>query len=275
MGAVFPAWGLDPTFAERLVEAWAVLLTVFYIECELLHAVRHHRAELFEVRVQAEADAAQREERDHDLRSALLALEGAAHTLERHQEALGGGREALVRALAAEVVRLQHLLQPLPARPDEAFDVGLALEPLATRERARGVDLHAALPMGVRVMGSSTATVRVVGNLLDNARRHAPGAPVRLTAERQDEWIVIRVEDDGPGIPPGDRQRVFERGGRSAREGLGLSIAARLMREQRGDLWLEPSEEGARFALCIPVASEDDGGAPGHEDRLLVGAHAT
>ncbi|MFD9814436.1 ATP-binding protein [Streptomyces sp. NPDC059080] len=58
--------------------------------------------------------------------------------------------------------------------------------------------------------GSRSQLGRVLGNLLDNAQRHAAAA-VRVEVVRNGAEAVLRVDDDGPGVPPGDRERIFER----------------------------------------------------------------
>jgi len=105
----------------------------------------------------------------------------------------------------------------------------------------------------------------VLGNLLDNAAKYAPDlGPVRLEATRFGPMAVLAVEDTGPGVPPADRERIFERftqldSGATRRAGgvgLGLYIARRLARDQGGDLLVTdptPPGQGARFELRLPL----------------------
>jgi signal transduction histidine kinase len=105
----------------------------------------------------------------------------------------------------------------------------------------------------------------VLGNLLDNAAKYTPDlGPVRLEATRYGPLAVLAVEDTGPGVPPGDRERVFERftqldSGATRRAGgvgLGLYIARRLAQDQAGELLLTdptPPGHGARFELRLPL----------------------
>ena len=115
------------------------------------------------------------------------------------------------------------------------------------------------------------AVLQVLGNLLDNAAKYGPGlAPVRLEAARRGPLAVLAVEDTGPGIPPADRERIFDRftqldSGATRRAGgvgLGLSIARQLANAQGGDLLATdptPPGQGARFELRLPLAAR---GAP-------------
>ena len=105
---------------------------------------------------------------------------------------------------------------------------------------------------------------QVVANLLDNAARHSPAAgTVTVTARRLADDLVIEVADEGPGIPPDQRARVFERftrGGRAAAHsggtGLGLAIARRLVQAHGGKIWIESEPGmGSKFSFLLPVAS--------------------
>ncbi|MFG1703029.1 sensor histidine kinase [Nonomuraea sp. M3C6] len=111
----------------------------------------------------------------------------------------------------------------------------------------------------VWVCGSRIQLIRALANLVSNARRHATTA-VDITLTSVDGQAVIAVTDDGPGIPPADRQRVFERFTRlddgrrldTGGSGLGLAITRDIAHHHRGTLILEDSPRGACFVLRIP-----------------------
>jgi signal transduction histidine kinase len=105
---------------------------------------------------------------------------------------------------------------------------------------------------------------QVLSNLVGNAVKHTPGGgEVTIAARAQDGAVMVSVIDTGPGIPEGDREKVFERFWRDeSREGpkgigLGLAIAKGIVRAHGGRIWLE-SEEGAgtAFHFTLPVAVE-------------------
>ena len=108
---------------------------------------------------------------------------------------------------------------------------------------------------------------RIVGNLLDNAREHAPGAPVDVSLEVTDGAIVIAVEDRGPGVPADRLERIFDRfykadpsrhGGSS---GLGLAIAAEHAALLGGELRATNRDGGGfRIELLLPVTGSLRGG---------------
>jgi signal transduction histidine kinase len=157
----------------------------------------------------------------------------------------------------------------------------VALEEVA-RARRSGIAIQSGAVSAGRVRGSREQLTRVVRNLLDNATRHASGQ-VRIglgTAEavsapngsgRPDgatrPAVVLVVEDDGPGIPPEDRERVFERFTRldegRARDqgGLGLGLAmVRTIAERHGGTAtitdsIDPAFPGARVVVTLPEAT--------------------
>jgi len=109
--------------------------------------------------------------------------------------------------------------------------------------------------------GDSRLLMRAVANLLANAAKYGAGQ-VRLSAAREDGAIVIAVEDDGPGIPEAERERVFEpfyrldrsRDRASGGFGLGLAIARKAVALHGGTVRAGDSElGGARFVICLPA----------------------
>ena len=102
---------------------------------------------------------------------------------------------------------------------------------------------------------------QVMTNLLENAARHSPpGGEVRLAVAPAGDRVVVRVTDRGPGVPPEDRERVFEAFYRGASTpdspgtGLGLAIANAIVTAHGGRIWIEdPPDGGATFAFEIPV----------------------
>lgn len=124
------------------------------------------------------------------------------------------------------------------------------------REHPIRVECDGSLPVRV----APDAILQILGNLLDNACKYSPDERlVRLIAERSGAHAVLAVEDDGAGIAPDERARIFERftqlgNGRSGL-GLGLYIAQQLARAQGGQLVLTDARHagGARFELLIPL----------------------
>jgi signal transduction histidine kinase len=128
---------------------------------------------------------------------------------------------------------------------------------------ARQIVLDAGQVLPVRAVPE--AVLQVLGNLLDNAAKHAPDrAPIRVEARRVGGLAVVAVEDSGPGVPAADRERIFERFTQldsgatrlASGVGLGLYIARQLANAQDGELLLvDPAQAGpgARFELRLPM----------------------
>jgi signal transduction histidine kinase len=110
--------------------------------------------------------------------------------------------------------------------------------------------------------------LRILGNLLSNAAKYTP-PPGRIVLEtRADEggWIDLRVRDTGPGIPPGEREAIFDEfhrlhDGEAAGHGLGLATSRRIARLLGGDITVEDAPGGGSvFTLRLP------GGSPAREE---------
>ena len=109
----------------------------------------------------------------------------------------------------------------------------------------------------------------VLANLVDNARRYGGTGSLTIRARPRQGAVVITVEDSGPGIPPAERARVFDRlyRGGHARElhpdgrGLGLHVCRRLVEAHGGQIWIEPDSVLSAISFSLPTASR--GAAPG------------
>jgi len=194
-----------------------------------------------------------RAERDHDLRAALFGIEASAEGLSRYRERLTPRQfDQLVAGLAAEVRRLRSLVDGFGTASGH-FDLVDAIDPVIASARASGLDVRLSVPHGIQVIGRRDTTAQVVLGLLDNAREHATGSPVRGRASVSCDAVTLSVEDRGTGIPGPSPERVFERGVRgdeSVGSGLGLFIARRLMTEQGGSISARSRPGGgASFAL--------------------------
>ena len=121
----------------------------------------------------------------------------------------------------------------------------------------------------VRVDGR--AVTEVIYTLLDNACKYAPAqTQVTITARNGNSAIELAVEDQGPGIPPDQRKRVFERfyriagnGSQSAPTGgigMGLAIAKGIVEAHGGRIWMEDAQvrNGARILFTVPVEDENE-----------------
>lgn len=228
-----------------------------------------HRA----VRPLAGALTAQRNfvsDASHELRTPLTALTSRIQIAQRRIDDRAALEEAL-SALRGDATRLDETLTDMlmiaeaAGAPEPRADVAAtlatvkaALGPVAAERRiglaVTATPAHAAIP--------AVTLARLVSALLDNALQHAPeGSTVDLDAAASGRLVEIRVRDRGPGIPPADHERVFERfarGGETGhRRGFGLGLA--LVRETAsrfgGTIAIERTgAEGTTFLLTLPSA---------------------
>ena len=210
----------------------------------------------------------------HELRSPLTALRTQVDVALAHPER-ADSRETLL-GVHAEAVRLGALIDDLLllARTGErvseetAKTVDLDELVLAEVKRLRalgGVEVTVGHVDAVRVRGLRRDIARMVSNVGDNAARHAASAVV-LSLTRVGDRAVITIEDDGPGVPRGDRTRVFERFTRldDARShdsgaggaGLGLAIAQEIAAVHGGVIHIQSradGRDGAVFVMALPA----------------------
>jgi signal transduction histidine kinase len=233
---------------------------------KLLESVTSERSSAARIQVELASQA----ERAHETANALASIEGATITLQRYQDQLEpAARDRLTYAVSAEIQRLQQLvsISPRPAtsgrfRPLEAFAA------VITCTRWEGATVTVDIPGHLVALGQPAETTQVLQNLLHNASRYA-GGQIVVRGSLQDDRVIIRVEDEGPGIALDERESIFTRGvrGRSSGNqpgsGLGLYISSRLMHQQGGDIHVEASPSGgACFVVSLPGFSElatDDG----------------
>lgn len=152
-----------------------------------------------------------------------------------------------------------------------AREAAVLLAPLFEQRRQR---VEPATTAGAWVVGDRTQLLQVMLNLLGNANKFAPeGTRVRIAGGRDGTESVLRVEDDGPGLPPVDEASLFGRyrrfGGaaKPAGAGLGLWIVHSIMRRHGGSVAAETrAEGGARFTVRLPalraVGEAIDGSLP-------------
>jgi signal transduction histidine kinase len=217
---------------------------------------------------QFSADAA------HELRTPLTILRGELEVALAAAAPDAAHRPALESCLE-EVGRLSSLVEdllflaradagaiPAPADPVDlaavVTDAAPALEVLAARA---GVGLTID-PAEARTRGSAPLLFRVVFNLAENAIKHTPaGTRVAIATRTEGDAAILEVRDDGPGVAPEDRERIFERFYRAdpARErggaGLGLALTRAIVLTHRGRIEVTGGPgEGSCFRVALPGA---------------------
>jgi signal transduction histidine kinase len=211
----------------------------------------------------------------HELRSPIASIREQAEVGLAHPDRVE--IETMAASVHADALRLQALVDDLLllARADEQTlelrSRPVDLDDLVFDEARHAGSEHSGPRVGVsavsaaRVMGDEASLRRVVRNLLDNATRSA-ASRVEVSLAPADGVARLRIDDDGPGIPPADRERVFERfvrldearGRDRGGVGLGLAIVAELVREHGGRVVAGAAPlGGARFEVTLPLAPLD------------------
>ncbi|MFI6502503.1 sensor histidine kinase [Nonomuraea typhae] len=203
----------------------------------------------------------------HELRSPLASIRLQLEVALGHPE--GADWQETAEGALEDTLRLSRLAEDLLAlaRLDERGGRPARREPVNLDEVVRRCverygEAHLVACDPVQVTGDALDLSRVLTNLLDNAVRHtASKVEVALTADG-----VLTVADDGPGIPPEDRERVFDRftrldSGRGRDEGgagLGLAIVRETVRAHGGRVYLEDAAPGLRVVVELPVSRGTD-----------------
>ncbi|MFC7310130.1 sensor histidine kinase [Streptomyces monticola] len=199
----------------------------------------------------------------HELRSPIASLRTQLEVGAAHPELLDvdGAVEDTVRLqqLAADLLLLARL--DAGERPGHArLDLGAFVREEVSQRTGDRLPVDVSADEGVELSGSRSQLGRVLGNLLDNAQRHA-GTRIEVTARADGAWAVLQVADDGDGVPEQERARIFERFVRldDARSrddggaGLGLAIARDVVERHGGRLSVGVSAVGgALFEVRLP-----------------------
>jgi signal transduction histidine kinase len=180
------------------------------------------------------------------------------------------------RSVLQETVALQRLVDDLlhlarmdagaePSRPRAPVDLDDVVLRHAATVRAAGITVDTTGVGAAQVLGDAAQLGRAVGNLADNAARHARST-VTFSLREDGPTAILTVADDGPGIPAAQRQRVFERFTRlddarasgTGGTGLGLAIARDVIRRHGGTIKVDGAGDGAgagagaRFVITLP-----------------------
>ena len=231
----------------------------------------------------------------HDLRTPLTSIKASVTTLldELHANTKGEekieldreGRQEMLEVIDEEADRLNRFIEGLVelarieagemhlrrrwASIEEIVETTLERAAPLTRDHRIQVSFEDELPVA-RV--DEKAVAEVVYTLLDNAAKYSPpGTTIRVSAERaRDEMIELSVEDEGQGVPPPLRQRVFDKFFRAMRDGdsgasqptgtgMGLAIAQGIVEAHGGRIWIEDgkNEVGSRFVFTLPIGDDE------------------
>lgn len=209
----------------------------------------------------------------HELRNPLTTISGYTELARTDGESYEPMRQEALGRVAAEVRRMDSLIDELvllsrldlgqPLRLD-CVDLARICRDAVETERHVHPDhrVHLVVAPGEHtVTGDPLRLHQVVANLLTNARVHTPeGTTTTLGLGTEDDHRVLEVTDDGPGVPDALRSVIFDRFVRgedagASGSGLGLSIVAAIATAHGGSVTLEPSDRGAWFRVRLPAPS--------------------
>jgi two-component system sensor histidine kinase ChvG len=216
----------------------------------------------------------------HEMKNPLASLRSAVEGLSRVKDpALQAQLLAIVRddvhrldRLLSDISEASRLDAQLSRAKFEPVDIAAMIEGLVAQRDTRGIERGIRLRFDrtsderVIVLGEGARLERVFENLIDNALSFSPEAGlIAISATRERDELVVRVEDEGPGVPEEAREAVFKRF-HSVRpdsetfgqhSGLGLAIARTIVDGHQGSINVESREDrlsGARFVVRLPLA---------------------
>ena len=210
----------------------------------------------------------------HDLRTPLTRLRAGAEIALRDTADPAGAREALADALEEtdEVLGMLTSLMDITEAETGVMHLSMTeldlsalaadcIELYAHVAEERGVRVVPRLLPELQVKGDRHRLQQAIANLLDNALKYTPiGGLVQVLTSRQDDWAVLVVQDNGPGIPQADLGRIWTRlfrgdASRSQRGlGLGLSFVKAIIGAHHGQVTVESLGQGATFTIRLPRA---------------------
>jgi two-component system, OmpR family, sensor histidine kinase KdpD len=212
----------------------------------------------------------------HDLRTPLAVITGSTSTLLQGGSSVSEAtRQELLGTVLEEAEHLNRLIRNLLDMtrlesgavkinkewlPLEEV-VGAALNRLDTRLAGR--EVHVDLPRDLPLVPCDAVLIeQALINLLENAAKYSTGS-IDVGAVLRDGEVIAEVADFGPGIPPGEETRVFEKFHRAAREGssegvgLGLTICRAIVAAHGGRIWVQNRPRGgASFKFTLPIAGQ-------------------
>lgn len=206
----------------------------------------------------------------HDLRTPLGAIQGGINLLRDDGDEVDANQildlmERNVRRLLAMTSQLSDISRLQRGRlvlEREVVDLRAAVDECLLTLRPVISDIELQVDVGGVLEVDALALQRVLANLLTNAVHHSPAdGVVTVWSRDQAPSLLLVVDDQGPGVPPAERELIFEefRQGSGRRTeaglGLGLSIVRQYVRAHGGDAWVEDGEGGgARFCVTLPKA---------------------
>jgi|GEM_PF-3626236 len=198
----------------------------------------------------------------HDMRSALLSIEGGAAALRRSTTGPVPIRtDSIAAAIQAEIGRMRSLIDGADVDVDltdsqDQCTVNATIEPILKLRRAAGHEIVSILGNDATVTMSSSDLGRCISNMIDNCILHAPSSGIEVSGFVRRGHYLLSVVDHGPGFLESLLDDAFEAGVSSRADGgLGLYSVGNLAEEAGGSVSIETSSRGTAVHLSIPVVA--------------------
>lgn len=211
----------------------------------------------------------------HDLRSPLTAVLGYTELIERVGP-LNENQQEFLRRLQGSIQHITGLVNELLdlGRLEAGFDmrretvqlenvIKYSLDMFDGQIKSKRINLRLDIPAALKPLRANPIRIRqMLDNLIGNAIKYSPSdGRVHVSASMQNEQLVLRVEDTGPGIPADEHNRIFEKFYRASNHpesvggtGLGLAIVKSIVDSHQGRVWVESNEgEGSIFVVLLPT----------------------
>lgn len=218
----------------------------------------------------------------HDLRTPLTSIKASATMLieELEQDSIHvtlerEGRRELLEVIDEETDRLNEFIQSMVELARlEAGEPGLRKTQIRVEEivsnalqRAASLTIKHRVSVNIeenlpQVSVDSRALSEVLYNLLDNAAKYSPeNSEIRVECKKANDYLRISVEDEGMGIAPEEREKVFQKFYRGEKKGkgfgIGLAIVRGIVEAHRGKIWIEKGKIGSKFVLELPLKADE------------------
>ncbi len=265
------AWILSPE-QQRFLETSATLIAIALERVHFITVAQNALLQMESERLRNSLLSAL----SHDLKTPLTVLAGLADSLSLAGPRLPKAQADIAESIREEALRTSALVSNLldmarlqtgnlkPAHEWQPLEevIGVALQSRASSLANHSI--HVDLPANLPLLEFDTLLMeRVFCNLLENAAKYTPaGSQIIIRARQNGDWVDISVADNGPGLPPGKEEALFEKFTRGKGEstvsgvGLGLSIVRAIVEAHHGTVRAENRPKGgARFTIRLPVGT--------------------
>ena len=207
----------------------------------------------------------------HDIKNDVSVISGWAEVLAEHTEADATEMVDRIKTTSDHIAELSGIAKDFVDSIEGTTDVDLeavALGEIVTTEVSKLRSKHDDATITVAddidtVVRANELLSSVVGNLLTNAVRHngAAAPEIEITTTTTATTTILRIADNGPGIPDSEKEDIFEKGRKgndSPGSGIGLYLVSKLVGQYNGEIWVEDNEPtGAVFAVELQISNPD------------------